>query len=870
MARLIACATGNWTSSSTWGVADTSSVIDSELGTLSITTSTSTHISPTATPGAITIDGVLLKISSRPGSSGTLTVVLRNTTAGSDVTSVTVNITDLPINGWVFFKFSAPQTLLAATNYATRVTTSANSLLVLFRSTASAQEYCRMWRTTTNAAPAAGDQMIISNEYTGAGTSNALTVTMDETANTIYGSTSYVDSLAVSGGATLDWGTSAATNYLLRVAGFTSVFSQSTWNQGTSGARIPSDSTATFESYGSANVDSGFQAKNGSIVNRYGNIITSTKTVLTTSVGGYCTTAGTAVTRVFGQPFTGMTGTFKIGATNYTISSVTNADSLTLTATAGTQSNPVIYTHAGTANVIQVTDTTGWAVGDSLLITSTSTSLAEYESATILTVDSSTQVTLSSALTNSHLGESPIQAAVMHMTRNVKVQGRSATVQGFNFFDTSSTVEDSYVEFFWQGSGTTNRRGIQVATVTGSYTSIGCVLRNFEVTNSCGLFMNTSTNNNISVSYLNIFNIHLTCITISATSGTNISFDNITGVRNTSGAMFIFNDVGSSYTNIYAHSFFQSGISINEASNVANINGLYATSGPQGIVMFNITGGTISNIESRQTTVSPSISLSSTDNLIIDGVIAVGNTSGAIGIVSSNNVIIKNGIFASSILANASLGLLTTSDTYDTYFVDCSFGVSTSFNNVFSQADIQSTSGSGGYYYFQNCLFGSVSTLSSLTALNYAFKIYSHNHNQVVGTHRTYNRYGMSSIDTVTYRTASPAETLTPNSNTSSSLKLRSTETQPIAIDNGQTATVTVYVYKSALYNGNQPRLMIKRNEGIGVLDDTVLATASGGTGSWLTLSGTTAAATADGAFVCYVDCDGTVGTVTVDDWSVS
>jgi hypothetical protein len=52
---------------------------------------------------------------------------------------------------------------------------------------------------------------------------------------------------------------------------------------------------------------------------------------------GTCNTVGTAVRRVTGPIFTGMIGTFKIGVTNYTISSITDADNLVLTGSAGTQ-----------------------------------------------------------------------------------------------------------------------------------------------------------------------------------------------------------------------------------------------------------------------------------------------------------------------------------------------------------------------------------------------------------------------------------------------------------------------------------------------------------------------------------------------------
>jgi hypothetical protein len=105
---------------------------------------------------------------------------------------------------------------------------------------------------------------------------------------------------------------------------------------------------------------------------------------------------------------------------------------------------------------------------------------------------------------------------------------------------------------------------------------------------------------------------------------------------------------------------------------------------------------------------------------------------------------------------------------------------------------------------------------------------------------------------------------LTP---TNASFKFTSSPKQ-CAVANGQTVTVTAYVNKSATYNGAQPRLIVRSNAALGITSNVVLATASGGTGSWLTLTGTTAAVTDDGVLEFYVDVDGTAGAVSVDDWS--
>jgi hypothetical protein len=63
---------------------------------------------------------------------------------------------------------------------------------------------------------------------------------------------------------------------------------------------------------------------------------------------------------------------------------------------------------------------------------------------------------------------------------------------------------------------------------------------------------------------------------------------------------------------------------------------------------------------------------------------------------------------------------------------------------------------------------------------------------------------------------------------------------------------------------------MVRRNGILGYTDDTLLATFSGGSGTWQTLSATLAAAGAAGNFEVYVDCDGTAGNIFVDTLSVT
>jgi hypothetical protein len=114
------------------------------------------------------------------------------------------------------------------------------------------------------------------------------------------------------------------------------------------------------------------------------------------------------------------------------------------------------------------------------------------------------------------------------------------------------------------------------------------------------------------------------------------------------------------------------------------------------------------------------------------------------------------------------------------------------------------------------------------------------------------------------YRTASPSEKISPLSATYKSWS----SPLILAAASGTTPTISVYVRKNSSYNGNAPRLVLRANRQAGVTSDTVLATFSASADTWQLLSYTFSALTAATALEVYVDCDGTAGSIFVDDWS--
>jgi hypothetical protein len=170
-----------------------------------------------------------------------------------------------------------------------------------------------------------------------------------------------------------------------------------------------------------------------------------------------------------------------------------------------------------------------------------------------------------------------------------------------------------------------------------------------------------------------------------------------------------------------------------------------------------------------------------------------------------------------------------------------------------------------------NTLLGAATEVSNPANLDATGFIKSSKHDQTEGAFKSWFQGGIIERDTTIYNTASPSERLTPSR---ASIKLQSGP-RLVAVDDLGTVTINVYVRKSvvgdgAAYNGNQPRLIVKANPACGIASDTVLDTMTAAAGSWEQLTGTTAAVDADGALEFVVDCDGTVGWVNVDDWTVS
>jgi hypothetical protein len=806
MVMLSAKQDGNLTAAATWGVVDPTSLLDNEA--LSVGVITSYTNSSTFTPGAITIDGLAVKVSSRGSSpSGTFTVALDQSGADVAGTVVTINVADIPYpitnaRGWLFLKFAAPVTLLAATAYSVKAKTSIGSQVFLW--TASGTNYSRYLRTTTAQAPAAGDSLCVTGDYTGAGAITPRTVTMNDASAgaIVYGQ---VD---VCHYGTLSYGTSAGVNYYLKLAGDLNVWNAGTLNIGTAASPMPATSSAILEFNCSSNVQYGLNEKEGGTVNMRGNAIANVKAKIAANAAA--------------------------GATSLT------------------------------------TDiSTGWKSGDVIALASTTRTVTECESKALSGDAVGTTLPIA-ALGFAHDGLSPVQAELANLTRNVKVRGISTSLQAYINVAATAVWSTRYVEFYQLGSGTASKRGIDIATTTGSFDFQFCSMHDFVASTSFGINVSGASSNNITVSHNVSFNIASSHIATASTPNTNLTFDDNLGILMVSAtSIFSFADVGCTVTNNVAVGAPSTGncISISEAAAATGtISGNIGHCNVSGacVLLASLTGGTVLNTTGWRGNVG--VLVQNCKNTIIDGLTVFGNLTYNYGFnaTSSFNITVRNAVADAGVTLTSSVGLRIDISCFDLFFENCSFGASQQHTGI---GDINFvTANTFLTATFSNCLFNSPTEVANLSNLLTGSYLRSAKHDQVQDSHKTWAPEGTVQIDTTLGDPATPSSRLTPSS---ASSKLKSAKKQ-VPCASGQQVTVSIEVRKSVVgdgtaYNGAQPRLIVEKNVAAGLAVDTVLATASGAAGAWETLTATLPAPTDDCVYTIFVDCDGTQGWVNLD-----
>jgi hypothetical protein len=827
MAVLFSVQSGNWTTSTTWKVVDPTSFANTETGGTTLTTSFQT--SSAFTPGAITVEGIAVKISSRIASpSGTITV--RLSTGGSAVagTTVTLNVSDLPLTTfsaptsfyWCYFKFSSPVTLLAATAYNVQATTSASTQVSLGHSTSTAN-FIRCLVTSTNATPTTRDTLIVAGEHTSAGVGSDYIVTMDNTSGTIFGSSSAVfPALEIGRRGIVSFGISESTSYQLVCNGAINIGGGGILNIGTSGNPIPSSSSALIRFTMSSNNQFQINVRQFGYLYSYG-----------------ATKSGRAL----------LGSNASLGASTITTSTSTD-----------------------------------WNQGDNIVIAPTTNSAAGFNFLTMSATASGTTITLTGTLSNAKTIWANTDCEIINLTRNVRiVGGLSSSVDSLHTYNGQITIDMDYTEFnfgaisnsatdttstslinfvgcsFWGGSA---RNLITDSSIPSGMTVSfdDCVFHNLNGIFGAGNLFSTTQS---TVKFTNSWGIRAASNWSFPSGGNSFTIDNCRFIASAaSGIVFGNNNSYDTGPIIIRNSVFKcntsAGISfasgagaytlIGEQHDISN-NRMYLNAqfgfASQGGVGYSW-GWIIGQFEAFSNATA-NVNLDRAGEFRFLGATLYGGPtqSSAIGVRSLNpQVPITLENFIMSTHSTADVSTVNTSQISQLIFKNSSF---------LSTTKVQSPT----------------------TLISKPSYVYSARDGQIDGTHIIYRFNGTIRSDLTIFRTFPSSLRLSP---LSSVYKIETTPVY-VPVEDGKTITVGVWVRRSvagdgADYNGNLPRLICKVNSATWTgITDVILATASdASSGAFEYISGTTPVAIDNSAFEIVVDCDGTAGWVNIDDMYIS
>jgi len=841
--NLISIASTAFKTATTWGQVNEASLLDSELVYTPLTTDYTANRSSAFTPGAVEIDGVAVKLASRVASpTGAIGLRLILSSDNSEVvgSEVVINVSDLPVcdttnkdGGWIFFKFASPITLVAATDYKIELETSSASQVNLYTDAVS-KNFSRMLRTTTTQAPEAGNILHVMGERTGTGTGNDLTVTMDNDATTDFGAgTNDLPALTISDRGILNYAYAAVTDYYLKLSGDAIVYSGGIFTVGTVGAPIPRDSTAVLEFDPTSDGGMGLIARNGA----------------TLTIQGLSRTVGK------NEYFCRMTATEPYGETE-----------------------------------LAVDRDTGWLDNDEIAIAPTDRSYNHYDkgacngnaAAAVLTVDGFAGA--GGGLNYEREFLTGLGAHIILLTRNVKIRSASSSNVTYLNFQPTAVIDIDWAEFYYLGQNATNKRGFNILTNTGSLALEYCSIHDTE---DYAVYIDGPDCNNIDINY----NVFYRCCTaggygdiyVKVQSGAkDIVISNNISLGSGKAGYYFFHLNLTFTNNVVSGAYGYSSRSIylsagSSADEIGTINNLEIYCNYYDGIVLDTARGTIGSLTVYRNS-SVGISLIDCTNLIIDTVSSFGNTYGILEFTGekSINITLIDAVDDSEASYNSYYSLNFDADypAINLLFIDCAFGET----RAPSTSCFYLAPGLPVYIsaLLMNCFLGGT-IFNYQDYLEVESKISCQNYNQVSNTYKTFKRGGIIESDT----TADHVD-----GGTGISQKLTPEDADPslesgpkrAAVDSGGTVTFSVKVRASdagdgAVYNGQQPRLILKRNDVMGVTADTVLDTAtSASEGAFETLTGTTPAASQDGVFEVVVDCGRTgytTGFINVDSWSV-
>jgi len=810
MSVLLLESNNNFTSSN-WKTVNATSYQGSEAASTVLTTSYTS--SQTFTPGAITIEGILIKIISKSASpSGTMDVRLFNSTDSTQTALVTVNVTDLQCptsttggGGWHYFKLSGPITLTAGKAYRIDLRTSVATQVTVYRD-ATATNWSRGLVTSTTAAPGASDTLVIAGPITGAGATTTITCTHNNTASTAFGQMDI--------GAYGKWvlQNSSSTAYRFDQANNSLILAtcNSISEFGTSGSRIQATSSMTFN-----------LASNGLSLN-YLEIRS-------------------------GSSFT-MYGQDKIRSARAAADFNASATSIT-------------------------TDiSTGWKNGDNIAIGATARSATPAHEAKTLTADASGTTLTISAVSNAKLGTAPIQAPLINLTSNAKMTGTSTTSTfAIRLAGVSPYLDIDNVQFDNFGSNTASLRGISIGSAAGSG-SLYINVNKCAFASGATTAVSFDTASSVAYAGTIIFTGNVgyqtaVLVSVSATTGTATLFkinDNV-AIGHTSFGIAVNDEQYEIKNNVVNAASGTSNFQFAFTGNTQEISGNRCEVCAIFGFVLNVDRVVMSNFTAYRCSQNNMQIIGTCRDSIIDTVTLFGATQANMILTSTvaiENTDFRNFVIDAGLTNTCPIGITTGAGTTGrrAYFSNCLIGT----NQNHATSDF-ACSTINGEFIFRNSTLASSTQVSSPTNMGAMTSVRLQRSGGTAGLHRSYWRSGRGDSDsTIIHSGTVRSLRLTPSSAT---LKL----THPLTIVNvksGETATISFRLRKSvvgdgAAYNGNQPRLLVRSNPAAGSsFNSEIVATSatSASDGAWETITYTTPAVTDDTALEFNIDCDGTTG----------
>ena len=836
MAKLASIASGNFTSSSTWGVINEQSFQSGvNQATAYLVTTTATSLGTFSPASTVTATHIGFRLVGT-GNIGTITFDIFNVTAGAQVagTSVTINKSALNFNSgslsssWYLVKIPTPPSLSSGTNYAIRVSHSVGaSTTSIMASSVSATATFRFIVTSTTQAPASTDDLWVVSEWTTGSTVNEFTVTMDNTTSaTTFGSaTANYGGVNLNTNAYLNYGTSPSTNYYLRLNGNIWQSAGASLNIGTSATTIPASSTAVLEFSGASQ---GFQQN------------------------------GNAASVSFGT---------------YISSIVIRGDNPT---------NPYALLGADaavSATSITTNISTGWKSGDQIVLAGTGAVATGQDLRTLSTDAVGTTLTVTSGLTNAHGGSGDVIGEIINLTRNVKIRNSNASQGTFtlnaNLVDIQGTeIRNMGILTLSGAARKTFRYNSFYNSTQMSVTATGPINIDYNCFYNCSYFLRGPVGSTTTASTVN-FNYFILATGVSTGFEGNINinprFTDFIGNVASGLAATAFQAFGSIVFYNNATTFLDKlSNGVVSACTVHSSNAGFGTNTLSSLDVYDCNAWRIAAS-------TPGFAIYNIQGIRLFNCNFWGNLSsvyGSVYIQLATGVELYNCNMRGGTTVVSTRGMVLATS-FDAVLKNCTFG--TGQTNSFADVVINANT-SDKKILFENCLLNSSTKFSTLTNLIVNEFVKLQRYQQTNNNNYIYTRAGNASqYDGVIYKTGTASTRLIPLSTTfkhTSPVKI-----MPVA--SGQTPTVSVWVRKSSVsdasganYNGAQPRLMLGYSPSVFNYTgqtDQVLATMSAALGTWEQLTATIPyTAYSTGGFDIYVDCDGTAGWINVDDWSLA